>query len=357
MNQDMEQSLRAAVHPFLARNTSIGVAFVGFDLVVAIGLGILATAVEPIWQRLLLSGVSGIIIGSLFVLGHDASHGGLVRSRTLNAILARIAFLPSLHNATLWTIQHNRIHHQMPNVQGLNSWSPDDLTQYQSRPPLSKALYRFYRSGFGTGLYYLVERWWKHKFAPIEPIDPAMWASAWRDFAFLVGGLAIWIAIVLAISSHIGQSSPIESISFGVVIPFLFWNQAMGLSVLMQHTDPSVRWYRTQADGQANSGQEARTIHVRLPRWYGLLTHDILDHPAHHINPAIPCYRLHAAQIRLNEVLGTRAIVVDPSKILSTIRKCKLYDYERHRWIGYDGSETSETRSPPGSMDNSRTAF
>ncbi len=351
MKQVTEQSLRAAVHPFLARNTAAGLMFVGVDLAAAILLGIMAAVVEPLWQRLLLSGASGIVIGSLFVLGHDAAHGGLVRSRTLNAILARIAFLPSLHNVTLWTFQHNRIHHQMPNVQGLNSWSPDDLSQYRSRSPVRKALYRFYRSGFGTGLYYLVERWWKHKFAPIEPTDPAMRAAAWRDFAILVGWLVVWIVLVGWISYRVGRASPIESAGFGVVIPFLIWNQAMGLTVLLQHTDPSVRWYRTQADAQADCGQEARTVHVRVPRWYGLMTHDIMEHPAHHVNPAIPCYRLHAAQTRLNEVLGAHAIVVGPLKILSTIRKCKLYDYECHRWIGYDGSETAATRSPSGSME------
>jgi acyl-lipid omega-6 desaturase (Delta-12 desaturase) len=346
MNQVTGQPLRAVVHPFLARNTLVGLMLVCLDFSAAIGLGVLATIVEPLWQRLLFSGASGLVIGSLFVLGHDAAHGGLVRRRTLNAILARTAFLPSLHNATLWTIQHNRIHHQMPNVQGLNSWSPDDVNQYRSRSPARRALYRFYRSGLGTGLYYLVERWWKHKFAPVAQIDPKMRTAAWLDFAILLSWLGLWVVLVLGISSQVGRASPIEAIGFGVVIPFLFWNQAMGLTVLLQHTDPSVRWYRTQADAQADCGQEAKTVHVRVPRWYGFLTHDIMEHPAHHVNPAIPCYRLHAAQTRLNQVLGARAIVVGPFNILLTVRKCKLYDYESHRWLGYNGLETAITRSP-----------
>ena len=349
MNEITERSLRAAVHPFLARNTLLGLVLVGADLAAAIGLGIMAAILEPLWQKLLLSGASGIVIGSLFVLGHDAAHGGLVGRRALNAILARTAFLPSLHNVSLWTIQHNQIHHQMPNVQGLNSWSPDDLDQYRSRSAAGKALYRFYRSGLGTGLYYLVERWWKHKFAPIAPIDPGMRAAAWRDFAILVGWLAVWIALVVGISAQAGRGSPIESIAFGVVIPFLVLNQAKGLTVLLQHKDPSVRWYRTEADAQADCGQAARTIQVRMPRWYGLLTHDIMEHPAHHVNPSIPCYRLHAAQTRLNEVLGERVVAVGPLQILATIRKCKLYDYESHRWLGYDGLETA-TPAYPGAL-------
>ncbi len=42
-------------------------------------------------------------------------------------------------------------------------------------------------------------------------------------------------------------------------------------------------------------GPESLTVHVQAPRILGASTHDILEHSVHHVVPAIPCYRLHAA--------------------------------------------------------------
>lgn len=30
-----------------------------------------------------------------------------------------------------------------------------------------------------------------------------------------------------------------------------------------------------------------------------------------------------------------------PRYLLDTMRRCKLYDYESHRWLGFDGQPTS----------------
>ena len=56
------------------------------------------------------------------VLGHDATHGSLVAAPLHNRVLARLLFLPALHNYTLWRIEHNRLHHRSPSVRGINSW-------------------------------------------------------------------------------------------------------------------------------------------------------------------------------------------------------------------------------------------
>src|SRR5438046_10571125 len=102
----------------------------------------------------------------LFILGHDASHRTLVANKALNAILARIVFLPCLHNYTLWVIQHNRLHHQSANVKGLNSYSPLSPDEFAAATVGRRLLERIYRSPAGFGFYYLVERWWADKFFP-----------------------------------------------------------------------------------------------------------------------------------------------------------------------------------------------
>lgn len=339
--QGLQQELRRELRVFQARNNGLAFAFFIADFVVALGLAVFSVLSEPIWLKALFSIGSGIVTSTLFVLGHDAAHGSLTSYRMANEILARLAFLPSLHNVTLWRIQHNRLHHQMPNVQGRNSWSPLSVDEYYALSVSHRILYRIYRSAFGMAPYYLIERWWKRKFFPRGEIDADHLAPAILDFLMLISWLTLWLLVLIWIGSASGQSNPVSAILWGFVIPFVVWNQFIGQTVLLQHTHPAVRWYRTADDASAGGGQETRTIHVRFPRWYGFLGHEIMEHPAHHINPMIPCYRLYAAQLRLGKILGTNAIVDRPTSLVSVIRRCKLYDYDRHIWVDFSGRQTS----------------
>jgi omega-6 fatty acid desaturase (delta-12 desaturase) len=121
----------------------------------------------------------------------------------------------------------------------------------------------------------------------------------------------------------------------------------MGLTVFLQHTHFCVPWFRDAAQAARHGGQEEVTVHVRYPRWYGRLSHDIMEHPAHHINPLIPFYRLNAAQTRLLDVLGDAAIVerVGPRYIRALMRRCKLYDYDRQEWTDFTGTTTATTNA------------
>ena len=70
-----------------------------------------------------------------------------MRHRRGNAILARLLLLPSLHNLTLWRIQHNRMHHQESNIKGMNSWSPMSVEEFAALPAWKRLRERMYRSG------------------------------------------------------------------------------------------------------------------------------------------------------------------------------------------------------------------
>jgi omega-6 fatty acid desaturase (delta-12 desaturase) len=261
-------------------------------------------------------------------------------------VLARLLFLPALHNYTLWRIQHNRLHHLSPNVRGINSWSPLSLSEYQALPRWRRGLERVYRGG-GFGLYYLVERWWKHKFIPVAQLDTKVRCAAWTDFLWI----AIWLVALLAgliVLAESRRQSPIAALLWGFAVPYLVWNWSMGLTVFLQHTHFAVPWFRNRKEAARFGGrQEELTIHVKYPRWYGLLSHDIMEHPAHHINPLIPFHRLHAAQMKLLELLGDEAVVetVGLRYIRALVRRCKLYDYDRQEWTDFSGRTTGHTQS------------
>jgi omega-6 fatty acid desaturase (delta-12 desaturase) len=67
--------------------------------------------------------------------------------------------------------------------------------------------------------------------------------------------------------------------------------------------------------------------------------HHAYDHGAHHVCPSIPCYMLERAQSRLNELLGNRAVIqiFSLTWLITTMRTCKLYDYDKHRWLDFNG--------------------
>jgi omega-6 fatty acid desaturase (delta-12 desaturase) len=336
-----QHRLRAAMRGYVARDDGRGYRAVAIDFAAYGAATALAVWIDSTWIALACACVAGIMTSTLFVLGHDATHGSLVASPRANRVLARLLLLPALHNYTLWRLQHNRLHHLSPNVKGINSWSPLAPDEYRALPGWRRGLERVYRGG-GFGLYYLVERWWKHKLLPRAGLDVARRAAAWRDAALVAAWLALLGSILVLLGDAAGRGWA-ASLARGLVVPFLVWNVSMGLTVFLQHTHAAVPWFRDAADAAAQAGQDERTVHVRFPRWYGLLSHDVMEHAAHHVNPLIPFHRLHAAQTRLVEIEGDGAIVEAMSLryLGALLRRCKLYDYDRHAWTDFEGTATT----------------
>jgi len=336
-------SLRVALRPFLVRHDFLALAVFAMDFCFVCGMALLALITKSIYLKITFAALAGGATASLFVLGHDAVHGCLTTSKQLNALIARLSFLPSLHNATLWFIQHNRIHHHIPNVRGCNSWSPLTHAEFLSLPKWRRILERYYRSGIGAGTYYLAERWWKHKFFPSRGCDADLRTAAFVDFLLLVSWITLWLALLYIASRYAGHDTPLVDLAWGFLVPFLIWNQIMGLTVLLQHTHPGVRWYLSAENAGSPSAQVVRTVSIGCPRWYGLISHEILEHPVHHINPSIPFYNLHAAQTTLAEFFP-RIMTSDKRPlrlIIDVVTRCKLYDYENHRWTDFRGQVTS----------------
>jgi len=302
-----------------------------------------AVLVDSLLLKSVFALSAGFFIAQLFVIGHDAGHAAYVDSRRANAVIARLCFMPSLHNYSLWLFVHNRLHHAFPNVKGYNSWSPMTPEEFQALPKWRQLLERVYRSPAGFGLYYLLERWIKDKLVPRRHTPTQYQRKAWLDFAlngFFVAGL-VSAAITLAIQN--GQD-PVLAVLFGVVIPFIVWNHAMGLTIHQHHIHPRVRWYENLvAWREAVKSQSEVTLYIKYPNWYEAITHNIYVHPAHHINARIPLYNLQKAQTQLMRSFpeSTQVIPFSLREFLRTLRSCKLYDYTQHQWLDFSGRPTT----------------
>jgi len=122
----------------------------------------------------------------------------------------------------------------------------------------------------------------------------------------------------------------------------------MGFTVYVQHTHPLVSWFRTKHDeDQAGIGQHQLSVQLVFPKGFGLISNNIMEHSAHHVNTKIPLYNLAKAQRHLNELIGLAAVMerFTPWSFLRIMRYCKCFDYENRQWLGFDG-HPSVNRDP-----------
>jgi omega-6 fatty acid desaturase (delta-12 desaturase) len=300
---------------------------------------------ESIWVKLLLAIFSGFMIGRIFILGHDACHQSFTPYRSLNKILGRLAFLPSLTPYSLWEVGHNVVHHGQTNLKGFDFvWAPLTLEEYQSLSTGRKVLERIYRSGFGPFVYYIVEIWWNKMFFPSKKAMPATRPAFLWDNVLVSSFAALWIA-ALTFGAMATNQSILLTVLMGFVIPFIFWNGMIGFVVYVHHTHPSVSWYSDKSEWLRAQPFVSTTVHLVFPFKWGAAMHHIMEHTAHHVDMGVPLYKLKQAQAKLEEMLPGRIIIQKFSwaYYFDTAKLCKLYDTQRKCWLDFKGNKTADS--------------
>jgi omega-6 fatty acid desaturase (delta-12 desaturase) len=321
----------------VTRSRVIALALVAVDVgfYIAALVGVLRFTWWP--ARVTCSIIAGLNIALLFILAHDACHGSFTPSPTLNAFIGRLCFLPALFPFSPWEHGHNRLHHGWTNLSGKDYvWCPFSLEEFRALPRWRRALERTYRTTPGVALYAIVGIWWGHMICPSvedrRSLDPVV---SRLDRALV----ATYIAANVLIIAPCGGSALVLCL----LVPWVVFNWLFGMVILQHHTHPHTRWFRTREEWTFYSGQIANTVHVVFPRAIDLLLHNITVHGAHHVDPKVPLYKLSGVQSRLEQSFGADMIIERWS--LATHRKllrtCRLFDYEHHCWLDFDGTPTS----------------
>lgn len=325
--------LREALAPYHKPNLGLALALFAADLLLlAAGQALVITA----------SGAPGLIAGAfltwvaivrLFLIGHDACHGAYTGQDWLNKLIGRIAFLPSLTPFSLWHMGHNVVHHGFNNLRGRDFvWAPMDSAEYQAASPGRRRMEHLYRSALGPGVYYGWEIWWKRLYFP----GLAKLGTRRREFVLdctLVTVMAaVWVSALVYAAAQTGASTALVLVC-GFLVPFLLWNWTVGLVIYLHHTAPDVRWFDNKQEWMREAAQATGTAHLVMPWPMGAVLHNIMEHPAHHLDSGIPLYRLRAAQRRLGELLpGVRPVRLTFAHYLDCVRQCKIYDYAHRTW-------------------------
>jgi acyl-lipid omega-6 desaturase (Delta-12 desaturase) len=320
----LERELRTNLRPLRIKRTSQALLIFVLDLSLYAIFTWRAMASASLAVRLVSGLLAGVSIAMLFVVGHDACHGSFTRSRRLNQWLGRMAFLTSLTPFRTWELGHNQTHHVYTNLKPLDYvWMPFSKTEFDRLPGWRRALERCYRTPAGVGLYYAVEIWWRRLFFP----------RGQRCLADC--SLCALYGLVLSV---VGLSLGWRAWLAGVLWPLLCWNWAMGWAIFEHHTHPRVRWFDDVRAWRAAGAQLSCTVHAVLPRPFDMLLHYIMQHTAHHLDVTIPLYNLRQAQSLL-EAESAQLVVYrwTPFTFFRHLRVCKLYDFERQRWLRFDG--------------------
>lgn len=344
MNNSNFKKLRRTVSQYSKPTTKKGVLLFSLDISVYILAITGVILLDNLLLKVTCSILAGLKIASLFAIAHDAAHDSFTGNSMLNKVIARISFLPVMHNYSLWLIAHNRSHHLMPNVKDGNSWSPLSLDEYNNLSRANKMKERFYRHPSGLWFYYLIERWLKNKFIPYTAIVKENKLIYWLDFILVVSYAVIFLTFLSYAANTISNVGIMPLITLAFVLPIIIGSYLISFTVYIQHTHETIAWFLTKEESDAAEyGQEDLSMYMKFPAWYNLVSHNAMEHTVHHLDPRVPTYNLAKAQKVIIEHLGDDLVTADFSftSFMQTMSVCKLYDYENHCWIDFHGKPTS----------------
>jgi omega-6 fatty acid desaturase (delta-12 desaturase) len=292
-----------------------------------------------------------LVIGSLFVLGHDAAHNALTPVGWLNRLLGRLVFLPAYHPYTSWVYAHNTLHHGWTCFKGRQpDFAPLSKAEYDALPAWQRAVVRFFRSPLGVGPYYAIEFWLGVLVFPSRQRRSPFTLSFHLDRLLIVvffvaqASLAGWLSWQL----HGEPWRAALHAVVGILVPFGMWIWFMGFVSYIQHTHPLCAWYDNEAEWTFHHVQLKSTTHIVFPSPIESMLNNIMDHAAHHLDPSIPLYHLPQSQKLLEQTAPEHALVIPWTfaEYLHTCAACKLYDFERHCWTDWQGNPTSPLNLP-----------
>ena len=186
---------------------------------------IAALAPLPLVLNLMFSVANGVIIGLLFIIGHDAVHNSFVPNVQWNRWIGQITFIPSGHAASQWRVVHNENHHARTNLKGVDSvWAPMSPEEYRKASAGRRLLERIYRGPAGSIVYYYGAFWIPRMLLPLAPELRKDWRRHLPDCTFALGGFLLTLCGIALAGKAITPDRPLWIIlTIGWAVPFAVW--------------------------------------------------------------------------------------------------------------------------------------
>lgn len=309
--EDRARSIRESVISFLA----IALATAG------------AALLRPWPLQLACAVVEGLLIVRVFILYHDVMHGAMLRGSSPVAKAWRLVYsaygVTVLTPPNVWKETHNYHHAHTAKLIGSNIGSYPMATprMYQAFKPHQRFLYRAARHPLNILLAVLTVFLIGMCVRPFLRQPRKMWDSA-VSFVFF------W-----AVVGTLGFFGLWSELFFAYLLPLAIGTASGAYLFYAQHNYPGVyvapreKWTFSGASLESSSYMEMGP----LMRWF---TANIGYHHVHHLNAAIPYYRLPEAMASIPELQHPGKTSLRPKDVLACFR-LKLWDPDRNEMVGY----------------------
>lgn len=315
--------LIAATRPFASedRAKSAGLSLSTFGL---LALSAAAAALAPFWPlRLFASVIEGLLIVRAFILVHDFQHGAIFRRSKLAGLWFGFFGALVLTPPRIWRQTHNYHHAHTAKIVGaqIGSFPVMTVEMWKRAPRKKRMAYALARHPLTILFGYLtiflagmcVSGFLRN---PKEHWDSG---AALLMHALLVFGLSYFFGFDVAL--------------FTLILP-LFVACAVGSYLFYaQHNFPGVHMQPRQTWTFARAAMESSS-YMRTGPLMGFFTGHIGYHHVHHLNAAIPFYRLREAMDAIAELQIEPETSLHPKDIWACLR-LKLWDPATNQMVGF----------------------
>ncbi len=318
-----EKELLLATRTFTEedRTQSWVVTFSTLALLAALTAG---AVLSPWWPlRLAFSLISGLTIVRVFCLFHDFQHGAILRQSKLAQAIYWFFGSSILVTPSVWRETHNYHHAHTAKIVGshIGSYPVVTTAMWKELSPLQKFGYRVMRSPFNVVFSVFTV------FTIGMAIKPVLRAPAkhW--------GCLISLAIVYGSAAVLFSIGRGDIWVFGWLIPM--WLAAMSGAYLFyaQHNFPDGHIASRQDWTFVKAALDSSSYLVMGPvmNWF---TANIGYHHVHHLNAAIPFYRLPEAMEKIPELQHPGKTSLAPKDIAACFA-LKVWDPENNQMTGF----------------------
>lgn len=316
------RSLVAATRPFIKEKPARSWYYVLSTFLILAG-ALTGAALAPWPWRLIGTVVASLVLIRGFVLFHDHMHGALLRrSKIAHAIFVVFGLL-MLTPSRSWRSSHNYHHAHVGKVEGSSRGNFWLMTRrdWDQASTWTRLYYRFARSVWVILFAYVFVFGFSITISPLIRNPKRHWDSA-ISLALhggIITGIWLWqgaaaallvVIIPMTISTMIGA--------------YFFYAQHtyVGMDVL-----PDDEWTIAKA-------AVASCSYLKLGRFMKWVSGDIGYHHVHHLNAAIPFYRLADAKRAIPELKDPIITTLGPRDILRCLR-LKLWDEDKRELVAF----------------------
>ncbi len=324
VDRDEERRLIAATTAFRDERVAVSWWCVLSTFVLLLLFGAAAALAPVAWPfRLALGVATGLVFVRAFVLYHDYMHESLLRGSILGAVLFRFFGLVAVTPPRVWAATHNYHHSHTGRIQGshIGSYHLVTVEMWRSMTARARLAYRLTRHPLTILFGYLTAFVLGMCVSSFVRNPKRHWDSGLSLVVHVAASAAVWV--------FLGW----QAYLFAWVTPFVVGSATGAYLFYVQHNFPDTRIPPHGQWTYAGSALES-SCYMRSGPFWEWITANIGYHHVHHLNPAIPFYRLPEAMAAVPELQHPPETTLWPRDIIAAFRQ-KLWDPAQNRMVGY----------------------